>query len=67
MPDESRQRIFEPFFTTKGSLGGSQVPGTGLGLSIALGVVQAHDGTIEIDRSLDLGGARFTVNLPVTS
>lgn len=64
---ELQNRIFEPFFTTKGPLGGSKIPGTGLGLSMALGVVEAHEGTISVDRSPDLGGARFTVSLPSTS
>jgi PAS domain S-box-containing protein len=62
-----RDRIFEPFFTTKGSLGGSKVPGTGLGLSLALGVVQAHDGTLTTSLSDALGGACFEVNLPSTN
>jgi len=59
VPEELRDRIFEPFFTTKpvGS-------GTGLGLAIAYNVVQAHGGTIAIERS-DLGGARFTLAVPV--
>jgi PAS domain S-box-containing protein len=66
VPRELRDRIFEPFFTTKGPLGGSPVPGTGLGLSLALGVVEAHGGTIEVDTSPSLGGARFSVSLPST-
>lgn len=66
VPRDLQHKIFEPFFTTKGPLGGSKVPGTGLGLSMALGVIEAHEGTIEVDSSPDLGGARFTVTLPST-
>jgi two-component system sensor histidine kinase PilS (NtrC family) len=66
VPKELQNRIFEPFFTTKGPLGGSKVPGTGLGLSVALGIVEAHEGWLEVDRSPDLKGARFSVVLPST-
>jgi signal transduction histidine kinase len=66
VPPELRDKIFEPFFTTKGALGGSKIPGTGLGLPVALGIVEAHDGTIDVERSSALGGARFIVRLPST-
>jgi PAS domain S-box-containing protein len=50
-------RIFEPFFSTK------QVgEGTGLGLSIALGIVEAHGGTLTL---ADVArGACFRLTLP---
>ena len=66
VPAAVRERIFEPFFTTKGPLGGSKVPGTGLGLSMALGVVEAHAGSLYVDTSPILHGARFFVSLPST-
>ena len=53
------ERIFEPFFTTK-EVG----KGTGLGLSVALGIVEAHGGTLEAGNRED-GGARFTIRLPL--
>ncbi|MBL8834005.1 MAG: PAS-domain containing protein [Rhodospirillales bacterium] len=60
VPEALRTRIFDPFFTTK-----PQGAGTGVGLSVCRGIVEAHDGSIEVDDS-DQGGARFTVRLPVS-
>jgi len=58
MSAEVRQRIFEPFFTTK-NIG----EGTGLGLSIVFGIIEKHNGTIQVQSSPDIG-SKFTVTLP---
>lgn len=50
--------IFEPFFTTK-----DPGQGTGLGLSIAYGVIQRHNGFIDVE-STPGKGATFIVFLP---
>jgi len=43
MTDEVKKHIFEPFFTTK-EVG----KGTGLGLSISFGIIEQHNGNIDI-------------------
>jgi signal transduction histidine kinase len=57
IPEAMRERVFEPFFTTKDA-------GTGLGLPLVHSTVQQHGGAIAVDRG-ELGGARFTVRLPI--
>ena len=52
------EHIFEPFFTTK-PVG----KGTGLGLSIVYGIVQSHQGTIDV-KSVVGRGTTFRVTLP---
>jgi signal transduction histidine kinase/HAMP domain-containing protein len=60
MTAEVRNRIFEPFFTTK-DVG----KGTGLGLSISFGVIEKHNGTLEVQSELGRG-AEFIITLPVS-
>lgn len=54
---EHLSRIFDPFFTTKRS-------GTGLGLAICHGIVQRHDGEIEL-RNVSPHGVAAIVRLPL--
>jgi signal transduction histidine kinase len=57
VPEPDRLNIFKPFFTTRPK-------GTGLGLAIVTDIVERHGGTISVDASPDLGGARFRMALP---
>lgn len=51
-------KIFEPFFTTK-----SKEKGTGLGLSICHGIIEQHNGSIQVARS-DKTGSVLKIELP---
>jgi len=57
MTEEVRRRCLEPFFTTKGERG------TGLGLSMVYGIVERHEGTIDIRTEVGQGTA-FVLTLP---
>ncbi len=61
VPPEIRERVFEPFFTTK-----PRGRGTGLGLSLVRATVQAHGGTVRVERGA-AGGARFVIELPLAT
>jgi signal transduction histidine kinase len=57
MSDDVQQNIFEPLFTTKGE------QGTGMGLAASYGIVQEHEGDIEVT-SEPGEGTTFTLTFP---
>lgn len=61
IPPENLSRVFDPFFTTK-PVG----EGSGLGLSMAYGVVQQHQGIIDV-QSIVGQGTTFTLWFPVVA
>lgn len=58
--EEDREHVFEAFYSTKDG-------GMGMGLAICRSIVEAHHGQIAVDRDPVLGGARFTVTLPLAA
>jgi two-component system OmpR family sensor kinase len=60
---ESAEHAFDRFWRGESSRKRDETSGSGLGLSIAKGIVDAHQGTIELDTSPDQG-ATFTIRLP---
>ncbi len=58
MSEETRQRCLEPFFTTKGERG------TGLGLAMVYGIIQRHEGRINLHTELGKG-TTFDIRLPL--
>jgi two-component system, NtrC family, sensor kinase len=59
MSEEVRKKIFDPFFTTK-DVG----KGTGLGLSISYGIIQKHNGEIDVF-SRPGEGTEFVISIPI--
>ncbi len=57
VPLHLKDKIFDPFYSTK-------LSGTGIGLSLCYRIISDHGGSLEVADS-KLGGAKFTVRLPV--
>ena len=56
IPDNLAEKIWDPFFTTKEK-------GTGLGLVIVKNIIEAHEGSIELENR-SAGGVRAKITLP---
>jgi signal transduction histidine kinase len=57
IPEENLGKLFEPLFTTRAR-------GIGLGMAVVKGLVEAHEGTIEVQSEVG-EGTTFTVRLPL--
>ncbi len=60
VPEAERARIFDAFFSTKDG-------GMGMGLAICRSITEAHHGRIFVGQDESLGGALFTVQLPLAT
>ncbi len=60
VPEEAAAKLFVPFYSTKEA-------GTGLGLALVAKIAALHHGSVSVERSRDLGGARFVLSLPAAS
>ncbi|MDW7694174.1 two-component regulator propeller domain-containing protein [Flammeovirgaceae bacterium SG7u.111] len=58
IPPENLKKVFDPFFTTK-EVGS----GTGMGLSSALGIVEEHNGSFQVDSKVG-EGTTIIITLP---
>jgi signal transduction histidine kinase len=59
MSAEVQRHIFDPFYTTK-EVG----EGTGLGMSISYGIIEKHNGTINVKSRIGKGSL-FTITIPI--
>lgn len=63
--ENERKRLFQRFF--QGRCGKESTFGTGLGLYLCRQIIEAHDGRIWCENSVENSGAIFTLSLPVTA
>jgi two-component system NtrC family sensor kinase len=59
MTKENLSKLFAPFFTTK-----ETGKGTGLGLAISYGIIQSHNGDIDVQSEMGKGST-FRIKLPI--
>jgi signal transduction histidine kinase len=55
--EQEAAKLFVPFYSTKEA-------GTGLGLALVAKIAALHRGSVSVERSRALGGARFVLTLP---
>jgi nitrogen-specific signal transduction histidine kinase/ActR/RegA family two-component response regulator len=60
MDQSTLARIYEPFFTTK-----DPGKGTGLGLAVVYGIIEGHQGFLDVKSTVDVG-TTFSIYLPLS-
>jgi len=65
IPAADLPRVFDVAFRGEAARTPAESSGAGLGLAIARGIVEAHDGEIDVHNAL--GGCRFEVRIPLTT
>lgn len=63
--DEEKALVFRPFYRSDKSRAIETGGSVGLGLAIAKEIIIAHNGTIELENSRELGGLLVKITLPV--
>ncbi|WP_132428321.1 sensor histidine kinase [Pseudonocardia endophytica] len=66
VPEADRARVFERFVRLDEARARGD-GGSGLGLAIVSELVAAHGGSVAVDESTTLGGARFRVSMPMAA
>jgi two-component system sensor histidine kinase BaeS len=64
IPEDWREKVFERYFRGDASRN-RESGGSGLGLAICLEIARAHRGTITVGESESLGGAEFSLTIPL--
>ena len=64
IPEDMIEEIFKPFHTLEKSRNREQV-GFGLGLAVVKKIASMHNGQVSVTESATLGGACFTLTLPL--
>ncbi len=58
MSEDVLDKIFDPFYSTK-----NETKGVGLGLAVVYGIIQRHNGQIQVDSQVG-AGTTFSIDLP---
>jgi two-component system sensor histidine kinase PhoQ len=61
IPEYQQERVFQ-----RGHRADTRQSGQGIGMAVALDIARAYGGSIELGRSIDLGGALVEVHFPIS-